>query len=215
MNIIKQLFLIVIAFSAAESNADADLMYTFGQSEYFVSPGGAVDIDVFLTESGSSSILTDSGLLSGSVRVLFDTGLPASDPSVVSSLAGIKPNPAFDDSLLGANLDLDMGVSAGFADSVDLFSPPLVGSSILLGTFTFTGGSIVGDTSEITAVDFDPLLSDTISGDLASLDTLIQSGTARIHITPIPEPRSLAMFAAGLFVILVNRSVKRTRAKSD
>ena len=43
--------------------ARAGLIYRFDQSTYTVSPGGTVDVRVFLEESGSSVLTTDGALI--------------------------------------------------------------------------------------------------------------------------------------------------------
>jgi hypothetical protein len=123
------------------SLASADIIYEFGQSNYNVSVGGTVDVEIFLSQNdplGTDPInLSMDGLASAGLRVFFND-TPPTDPAAVLSLADIAPSALFDNMFVDATLDLVPGESAAFADSVDFFSPPIPGPRILLGTLRFT-----------------------------------------------------------------------------
>ena len=185
--------------------ATADIIYAFDQSNYEVAPNGTVDVSVFLRQiapsAGDPVDLGGDGIVSGGVRVFFND-TPPSDRAEVLALTDISPNPLFDEAFLGADFDLDPGVSAGFVDSVDDVFSPLTGSSILLGTFRFTAGSIAGEVTNLLATDFSGF-DETVGGDLAftSLDNFIGQGTATITVAAaVPEPSTFLMLA-GIFVI--------------
>ncbi|MCG8653271.1 MAG: hypothetical protein MI861_25760 [Pirellulales bacterium] len=186
----KPLLPIVVLLFAWPSVAEGGLIYGFGQSNYLVGPGGQVDVDVFLQQTGTDTILTDEGLLSAGVRVFFDEPPLPGDPAEVVSVADITPNPLFDESLLEI-LDVTGGESAGLIDAVDFFSPPVTGDRILLGTFRFTAGNTAGEMTHLRATEFSPLFAETISGiSNTTLDSQILDGTATITVAAVPEPAS-------------------------
>lgn len=180
------------------------IVYSFDQAGFTVNAGGTVDVDVYLEQTGGDTILTDDGLFGYGVRLLFNTPPIPSDPAAVLAESDILANPAFDDAAF-ATVELISGESAGASGSVlDPFSP-LVGSRILLGTFTFTGGNTVGEVTNLTATDFSGL-DETISGLGTPLDSMVQDGFATITVTAVPEPSSiLILFAGGVAAIMRRR----------
>ncbi|MCA9066739.1 MAG: PEP-CTERM sorting domain-containing protein, partial [Planctomycetaceae bacterium] len=159
--------------------------------------------------------------LSGSVRVFFDEAPVPTDPAQVFALSDITPNPLFDDSLLGATIDLDPGVSAGFVDNVDDVFFPLLGDTILLGSFTFTAGNVDGQITNLRATDFDLLFDDTFAGDLTVLDGSISDGFATITVSSaaaVPEPSNFLLIGAGalgIFVLRYRRAGQQALGHSD
>lgn len=182
--------------------ASAALVYEFGQANYDVAAGQLFNIDLFLVQTDPSSDPVDLavvGLFSGGVRVFFDD-TPPTDPAGVRSLEDILPNPRFDDTFIGATLDLVPGVSAGFSDAIDDLDAPILGNRILLGTFAFTAGNVIGETTNLRATDFDSRFGDVIANDLLAteLDGLIQPGFATITVTAVPEPSGVLLVGVGL-----------------
>ncbi len=202
-------FWVFLMFVQTES-AVAGFMFSFSQSQYTVQAGNTVEVSVSLTQDGVvDTILTDEGLASAGVRVLFEGALSTTDPAQVLSSFDVTPNTVlFDDLVFPPTIDLNPGFSAGLTESVDFFSPPALGNSILLGTFTFTAGLVSGEVTALRATVFDPVFSSTFSYDtLTELDPYISDGFAEILVvpasSPVPEPSTLmlALFAIGLMSV--------------
>ncbi|WP_286764952.1 MULTISPECIES: hypothetical protein [Rhodopirellula] len=190
---IDRWFLLLTLFvtgCVSAQNASASLVFRFDSATYSVAPGGTVDISVSLIQTSPTTVLTDEGLIAGGVRVFFDDPTPA-DPATVQSIPDITINPAFDDSLLGADVDVDANVSAGFEDSVDDILSPIIGNEIFLGTFAFTAGNSPLETTQLRATDFSAG-GNNIAGDFTVLDAFIADGFASITTTAtaVPEPSS-------------------------
>lgn len=202
--------LIALVVVASPMSAFADVIYVFDQTNYDVAAGATVDVQVFLQQDGTvDTILTDEGLESGSVRVHFAGIAGTTQPAQVLSETDILPNPSFDDPLIG--LDLESGVSAGLAAGVDFSSAYLFGDTILLGTFTFTAGNVLGEVTQLSAKDFDLDLADTIAGNGTALDGFIGNGFATITVTAVPEPNSLAWLCLGSATLTTARRRRNHR----
>jgi hypothetical protein len=188
--------------------AYADYMYVFDQSNYSVIPGGKVDVNVFLQETGNTTtVLRDVGLIGAGVQVRFDDPPQPSTPAEVLTNADVINNPQFEEvwnatskahpTLSYADLSL-----ATFGTVFGLEIPLGSGTyRVALGTFTFTAGTVPGEVTHIRATDFSAD-SDTIAADAnyTVLDSLIADGTATI-IT-VPEPSALVLgVVAGLALV--------------
>ncbi|QDV47457.1 hypothetical protein Enr13x_73660 [Stieleria neptunia] len=201
------LFLILTIF--VSPTASAGLIFTFDQANYIVQPGATVETQIFLTQTNPDTVLTTDGLFSGGVRVFFND-TPPTDPATVLSLADIQPSAAFDDLLLGPDLSLDPGISAGFVDSVADPFAPITGNSLLLGTLTFTAGNVPGEVTYLRATDFDPFTDDLISGWGIALDAQITDGfatitTSAITNSTVPEPSSALIFGFAIACLAFRR----------
>jgi hypothetical protein len=180
--------------------------FSFNQSNFTVSPGGTVDVPVFLRETvspGEVSLLHDFGLVGAGVKVTFDVPPVPAHPARVLSAADIIPNPAFD--LIG-DRSVTPGSSAQLLEGT--FLAPAVkaqGSGpvydILLGTFRFTAGSEAGEVTHLRAGDFDITGNFNVVNTLPPtvLDPLIREGTATITVVlaVVPEPAALILTALG------------------
>jgi PEP-CTERM motif len=205
--------LTVFLFILYSPAAFAGFVFSFGQSNYQVAPNQTLNVEVFLqqdTPAGDPVNLADVGIISGGVNVFFNMNAP-SQPAIVSSLADITPNLLFNDTLLGEELFLVPGVSAGFVDGVDFFSPPLTGSKILLGTIRFTAGANPGDITTLLATDL-RAGEDIIAGDIAftPLDSFVGSGQATITVSAVPEPGSFVLLAIGASVAAMARKRRQS-----
>lgn len=209
----KYCCIIACLLSVFASRAHGDLIYAFDQSNYQVAVNGTIDVQVFLQQFGSiagdPADLSTDGLTSGSVQLFFND-TPPSDPAEVLMTSDILPNPALDDTLLGAEFDLNPGVSAAFVDGVDF--TPLLGTNILLGTFTFTAGSVAGEVTNLRTSDW-RAFDDTVAGNFAALDGVIGNTTATITTfssAAVPEPSS---FVPLLLLAMVG--VRRIRYRTS
>ncbi|MEM1165513.1 MAG: hypothetical protein AAGI30_04405 [Planctomycetota bacterium] len=206
----------VLVLLGSSTPAHADLFFEFDQANYEVLPGQTVDVRVLLSQVGpidaDPADLTVDGLFSGGVRVFFNI-TPPSDPAVVASLDDITPNRAFDDTLLGEELFLDPGQSAALIDSIDDIFAPLTGTNILLGTFRFTAGDVVGEVTNLRADDVvGGTFTENVSGgaDFAALDDFIAPGFATITVVPAPGACVLACLG-GLTLGARRRRLSRER----
>ena len=161
------------------------------QNNFLISSiGQTLDIDVYLKQTGTDTVLTDEGLFSAGVKLTYDvTGI-----AEVLAMSDITPNPAFDDPTA---LLKDMGIGYVTLDmAADMFGPnfpvfPQLSTPdrIWLGTFTFTG--LILGTVQITAMD-NPSLDNTLTGLGTLLDPDIGNDQGTITVTP--EPSSLLVF---------------------
>ena len=111
------------------------------------------------------------------------------------------------------------GQSAGFLDGVALGTAPVTatGNRILLGTFTFTGGTIGGEVTNLRATDFSGF-AETISGvNGTTLDGTIGDGFATITVNStasatVPEPSGLLFGLFAVTGLVVRRRRPRARA---
>ena len=206
----RKLNIFVMTFIAlfGASEAKADLIYEFDQSNYSVLPGATVDVSVFLTQTGATDVLTTEGLDSIGGKVFFNDPTLPTDPAVVLSESDITSNAAFDDSGLEMTV-LDPGISAGIEDSIGTSSSPVMGSSILLGTFRFTAGNVVGEVTNLRATDFDPTVGNDsiVSGtNFTGLDNLLGAdATATITVSAVPEPGTATALVMGLVMLSQRR----------
>ncbi|MEM6691930.1 MAG: hypothetical protein AAF664_21045 [Planctomycetota bacterium] len=195
------------------SASRAELMYSFGQSNYNVEVNGRVIVDVFLTQTSPGVFdLAVDGLESAGVRVSSDLNAP-SDPARVLSVNDIAANPVFDGTFPPPVSEVVGSSSAGLVRGLDFGSPVPTGIQILLGSFTFTAGSVPGQITSLVAGDFSAE-TETVGGDatFTPLDSMIGSGFATITtVTAVPEPSSLVLCAT-LIVISLTRGRRRSRA---
>lgn len=201
----------ILAFCPSMSRAG--VMYAFEHASYTVAAGGTVDVRVYLQQTGLETILTDFGIISASVNVLFNEVPGPLEPAQVLSDLDITPSAAFDDPFL-TGVFHDPGVSAGLVGVVDVGSPPIAGNSIYLGTFRFTAGSIVGEVTTLRATDLSLLFEDTVAFDGTELDGLIVDGFSSITVSgspaAVPEPASSAIVGT---MLLAGWGVRRRQQK--
>ncbi len=197
-----------------------DLLFEFGVGDVIMSdieipvPGATVPIQVYLSQTGTTTILSDEGLAFAGVRVTFD------DPTIAAVLSdtNIQENPAFDlDSppffpekeVTGTTAELIVGVD-------DIFSPVFADSNgrVLLGEFTFTGLSLGSTNIRAEILDAGGL-DYIISGTGVELDGLITPASATLTVTPEPGSVGLALVAlGGAAVVGVYRSRRKRRKTS-
>jgi len=221
--------LVVLLSSVAQ--AERTYHYVFDRPVYSGNPGATVDVEVSLEERRESTdppaLLATEGLASAAVKLSYVNPLP-SEPAWLTDPASISHNPQFDDSLspekyLTADIvdeePAAVDAIAGLSEWISV--NPLATSGALaqeivagevyrirLGTFRFTLGDILGETTTIRATDLfaDPM-DETTAFDFTVLDTLIASAEATL--VTAPEPASLVLLGAG--AVLAGLVVRRTR----
>jgi hypothetical protein len=231
--ILSPLMLVVLPAAAPGSPVYS---YHFDQANYQVTPGGTVDVRVFLRETidpgaGDTSLLAAEGLFSAGVRVHFDEPPVPGDPARVLGEGDIVGNPAFD-FFFGPVKSLVPGSSAGLSESVDVLNFAGVAAAggpttfeVLLGTFRFTAGSVPGQVTRLRATDFSPDDETLTNATGTVLDPFIRDGQAAITVVAaVPEPGSLPLMGVGVGSVLAflwwrltaaNSSAARTPAAAD
>lgn len=211
-------FGILLIWILPSNTSRGDLLFEFGVGEVITSnieipgPGATVPIQVYLRETGATTILTDFGLLAAGIRVTID------DPTVarVSAVGNIQQNPAFDDLLF-----LEKTLSPDYQDAelimaVDVFDDsPIVfpdgDGRVLLGTFSFTGLTLGTTNIRATALPgefvdgfFDPIT-----------ETFSPADATTLTVTPEPGSVALSLVAlGGAAVVGVYRSRRKRRKTS-
>lgn len=192
----------VASFIANSAHADISYSLAFGQSTYYVLPGGAVDVDVYLIEEGSESLVNDGdGLWLAGVSVTREATV-ATEAAFIDSTA-LTRNPGLDSELAQ---DLSVGPGGAWAD-VELLSdeppgPMISGDSVYLFTLTIHGGTVVG---EVTPFSVSLIPSTGIwNWDFIDFSDSTNSGPDT-EIVIIPEPATAMLAAAGLLLIFSRR----------
>ena len=222
--------LALLAISVSSVNA-AILSYWTPQSVYTTTPGGTVDVDVYLAEElgtgEASMILDESGLFSFDVQSAWRAPLPTS-PATIAAAGDIQNNPAFsgpvvnkdvgdvnagpDPAYLIANVDAVFGQS-GVMPTDTPVNPGPGTNTYWLGTFTYTAGSVIGETTLLRFEDYPGPGNDELNtltwDDITTsnpLDDDIQAYEFEINV--IPEPTTTLILGLGA-IGLVRRRYRR------
>jgi hypothetical protein len=218
MRLLLKSFIAVVGLLLVNGSARADYQFTFANSSgvaetnFNVAVGQTVSIQVYLTQTGSTTTLSNGpGLTAGGVQLTgFNTaftnvtGITANDSTTSSSTA-------FDADNTYTNIPNAKLVVAKDNSSVGLTNSA---GSILLGTFTFTGIS-AGTTSTVTANPFPGENINLLAGSPpTSIDSLISNSSAVITVTAVPEPGTLVL--TGLMAVgIAGGFVRRSRSKVE
>ncbi len=135
--------------------------YVAGQTSYSVSPGGTVNVPIYLqeinlTSSGSSFISDEDGLFGAAVRVVPYS----SSGGTATSFGGVTGNSAFD--LPGdigySNMPgmTDAHVQESVSGSGVMADPSFNGIGVYIGTVQFTASTDINQTTVFTAGTYDP-----------------------------------------------------------
>lgn len=226
--------LLLGCFEAASAEAATVYEFTFADSggvptsSFLIGDvGGAVDVQVFLTERDPAvtgpygPFVLDDGLISANFQVTSSNPVAAN----VLNLIDVAPNPDFDDLLLST-----VNVATGSVDAdlaVDLlnFSPAVLPSVIIansrstyLGTLRYTALA-AGATDIVASL---PNIGSNIFTELGDQISAVAPASATITVTgtqaTVPEPGSLAVFAGlmsalGTGVWLRGRGVHNSNCK--
>jgi hypothetical protein len=214
---------VACALSPAWAQAGSSYSYVFDQPTYQVDPGSQVLVKVFLQEhitDGSLSVLATEGLVGAGVRVSFDLSPLPGDPAKVLSAGDVIPNDgsgAFDGGF--QSIALVPGSYADLTESVDLFSPAVLGTQagadlyqVLLGTFRFTAGAIVGQTTLIQASDIPGTLDTVTTSDSIIDGQILSSAVAQFQVgtAAVPEPSSVITLTLGMIALGCFGTTQRT-----
>jgi len=212
---------IALLTGGGTANADLGFSFQFDQSNYVVSPGGQVAVEVFLRQTGTpgageTNVLGGSGAVGVTgtgVTITFPVG--ANDAQVLSA-SDISGNSAFDNAGFGPVTSVSGG-SALLSQAVILGSPVL-GTAVsgltntydcFLGTFQFTAGLQAGQVTTIGAsIPLSPHSSDNVAATSPEPTVLtnIESAAATItvqSVTAVPEPSSLRVVLGALASVLL------------
>ncbi len=221
-NSLKLVCALVVSVALSNS-ARAGLIFEFGQASYFALPNSTVDVDVFLTATGTDR----QYLLNTSPGRIFALGVRVNNNQIgtgarVVNAGNVIINTAtFDDPLVPApEVTTSSARAQAFTLNPDGVALPDANPlRVRLATFRYTLGNTVGVTTTLSFADYDPtpnvdniVASDGVGGSI-TLDGLVTySNTATI--TAVPEPASIVMFLAASGVGLASRYRKRFTKRS-
>jgi len=195
---------------AGVARADVSLAFAWGQSSVEVLPGATVAVPLYLTEtltgSSSSILLSENGVSSVGVRVTRNAAQLPTSPAFLT-LGGLSINTVdfFDssDPIFGPELAVSPSGNLAqllmFARDAGVVGSPTSPSvrRLLLGTITFSAGSVVGETTVFSSGDYDLDTSDTVTWqNFQVLDDQITGSSISIT-TIVPAPGS----ASGLVMV--------------
>lgn len=209
----KERVLACVAASAAVAgvaSADVSFAFTWGQASVDVLAGTTVAVPLFLTETvtgDSTSILADeNGLSSVGVSVVRqNAGDPIPTSPAFMTLAGLALNAIefFDDTdpIFGPTLFVsplgDLAQALVFARDAGVVGTMVEAGvhRVLIGTITFSAGTVDGETTVFSSGDYDLNSSDTITWEnFQILDSQIARSQIRIN-TIVPAPGWVAGLA--------------------
>jgi hypothetical protein len=187
---------------------------------YSVPVGRALAVRVYLYEifdpAAETSILDDEEGLFSTGLAIRRTSAGPTQPAGVLSVAGIAHNLSFNENeptvspleavgLTGGMFDRAMLVeSRGLLETTGVVAeaPASNVRRVLLGTFTFTAGSVLGETTALRIEDNDVTLDDTVTWALpgVSLDADIQPFD--FSVDAVPEPATVGLLAVGMLTLL-------------
>jgi hypothetical protein len=200
-------FIALLAIAGVLATADvsrAGYQFTFTDTSGNAIPGNSITegagstfgIEVWLTQTGNTNGLSTIGLNQAGVQ------LNGYNNSTVT-VASITPN---DDAHSGAFNAVNSSTTINNATSTAILTEGysssttgLKGTSVYLGTYTFTAGS-PGTTSTVTAVAF-PGQDNNVLADGTVIDGLIANSNLAITVVAVPEPGTLMLggfLAAGI-----------------
>lgn len=190
-------FLVVIGIERA---AQADLILDFSSdgsaSGLTVSPGGTIEIPIFLRQVGAGPFapdITSDGLIGFGVQVDL-TATPGSSTATAFSISS-------------PFIDLTGSSSLG-ASSLQLFGDNLggvTGSAIELARVTVLG-NVEGNITTVTLSDPNPGATQDFGTLLfGPTDSQVFATTATISVTTVPEPSASLLLAMLSIVPLVSR----------
>jgi len=196
-------------------------------TSYAPAPGEVLEIAVYVYETftpgSETAVLDDEGGLLSVGLTISRTSVGPTDPAGVLASDEIAHNADFNDAYL---LDKSVQLSGGVFDSVtlegarDIAEPTGIAAEVssagvrrlLLGTFTFTAGSVPNETTAFRIHDNAAApMNGTVTWDLPGLALDDQLQPFDFTITTIPEPASLALLALPTCILVARR---RRRAKA-
>jgi hypothetical protein len=204
----------VMALCAAAASAAPVYSFVFGQTSHLTTPGGRVDVPVYWQEtvgSGETSVLDAAsviGMFGQGVQVRWDTPLTPTQPAKVLDVADIAYNTGFTGDIRQASVtDSYAQLSETMSlDSLDTLYGSEVSPGVwrqLIGTFSFTAGSVPGEVPHLSAARYvGPLGTESyiVDGNIGVYDSLTFDASATI--TVVPEPESSVLGLVGILCVI-------------
>lgn len=203
MKWMRTLTLAVVAGLGLGASSQASYFFEFAQADYEVDAGATVLVELYIVQDGPDTILSTLGLIAGFTTVTYNEAPFASDPAQVGSTDDIIANPLFNFTN-GKEVVPATAATAGTASASYGTFEAVVASvdRILLGTYRFEAGLVVGEATSLRASIRDPSQTNFLAGDFVTvLDDLIEDGSTRISVVNpvvIPEPTSIALVGLAL-----------------
>jgi hypothetical protein len=214
--------LAVAAIALTTQSARAGYEFTFDQSAYVVNVGQTVNVNVYLTQTGSTTGLSAIGLNSGGVQLNYNTTFVS-----IAGVGSLTPNnttyntstptgfdPVNNSTVVGnGNATIAVGQVSGESAVKAGSGSPNTSNSILLGTFQFTGvsagTSLVVSTAAFPGSDVNVLYNGTV------IDSMITNSSAAITVVAVPEPGTLILTGLLATGIAGGYARKRRRPKIE
>ncbi len=193
---------VIFALSSSQTQADLIIEFSDGNSTgsvFTTGVGSVVNIDVFVTETGSNEELSTDGLVGFGLRATYGATSGASAVVIANTIDSAFTT-QFDSAFDNANLKLSA-----------LTTSPPQGTSIALGQFSVLVSDV--GVTQFSFGDYNPgpTFSDftTVSG--VDLDPTIFAGgrTFDFSISAVPEPTTALMFGSAALGMLAPRRRKR------
>ena len=178
-----------------------------------VGAGTTFTLRVYITETGGTKLTTD-GLFSAGVRAQYYNSAVLGSTSGVLTVTNVIQNTAF-------------GYADGFVSTINnpnysQFDESTVSvtngvkgtaldNRVLLGSFTFTATSAIGQSTVLSAIDI-PAPSDdtyTASPSFTQLDGVLNPANLTVATVPVPEPAGV-LVVGGLLLAAARRLARRT-----
>jgi hypothetical protein len=176
--------------------AEADFIYSLqiAPASQVIAPNATTSVQVFLVESGTAGggqvSMATNGLTAALVKLNWDTGGAAvlNNSDVVGGTGFVQLTPGTTDTVNRV---------ASLTQQVSFAAFGVTGTSVLLGTFTFTAPNANDTVTNLTASQFNPTpgSDDFVLANGQVLDGITANGFASISttVTAVPEPSSVAL----------------------
>ncbi len=202
----------VIFFSL--SHAEAGLILGFSSTNLNLSVGETTLVDIVATQTDEGDLILGGDIRDGADGIFLAAARLESDSPTIASSAFVAAGPGFLDSMITPSTPTELNLES-INPTVPTFAPNSDPTSLVLGTFRFTG--LTAGTSTVSLVD-PTIFDDWVFGnDLGGDDTAVFSNAQAmsIRVAPVPEPSSLLIMAGTIGLAVMQRQRRRNRQRID